>query len=115
MKATKTMLGGGACALALFGGPPLFSAPASASSVSIAVYRSDSPGWAPSSYYQQVRRIFVAPAYAYDSYYDGPAYYGPPVAYGPPVNYAPPVAYEYAPPPAAYYGPGPGIAVAAPG
>jgi hypothetical protein len=131
MKATalKTTLGGGALALALFGGAVLFAAPAYASSVSNAVYRGDSSGSVPSSYYQEVRRvIIVAPPYADDPYYYGPAYYGPsvayvppPVAYGyapPPVAYAyapPPVAYEYAPPPGAYYGPGPGVAVAGPG
>ena len=124
MKATalKTTLGGGTFALALLGGAALLSAPASAGSVKNAVYRGDSSGQAPSSYFQEVRRrIFVAPAYAYDPYYDGPAYYGPsvayapPVEYAPPVQYAPPVAYEYTPPPAAYYGPGPGVALAAPG
>jgi hypothetical protein len=124
MKATalKTTLGGG---LALALSAALFAAPASASSVSNAVYRGDSSGSVPSSYYQEVRRvIIVAPPYANDPYYYGPAYYGPsvayvppPVAYGyapPPAAYAyapPPVAYEYAPPPAAYYGPGPGVAV----
>ena len=127
--ALKTTLGGGALALALFGGAVLFAAPASASSVSNAVNRGDNSGSVPSSYYQEVRRvIIVAPPYAGDPYYYGPAYYGPsvayvppPVAYGyapPPVAYAyapPPVAYEYAPPPAAYYGPGPGVAVAGPG
>jgi len=122
MKATalKTTLGSGALALALFGGAVLFAAPASASSVSNAVYRGDSSGSVPSSYNQEVRRvIIVAPPYADDPYYYGPAYYGPSVAYvPPPVAYAyapPPVAYEYAPPPAAYYGPGPGVAVAGPG
>lgn len=118
MKATalKTTLGGGTLALALFGGAALFSAPASAGAVNNAVYRSDSSGSVPSSYYQEVRRrIFVTPPYVYDPYYDGPAYYGPSVAYVPPVDYAPPVAYEYAPPPPAFYGPGPGVVVAAPG
>ena len=118
MKATalKTTLGGATLALTLFGGAVLFAAPASASSVSNAVYRGDSSGSVPSSYYQEVRRvIIVAPPYANAPYYYGPAYYGPSVAYvPPPVAYAyapPPVAYEYAPPPAAYYGPGPGVAV----
>jgi len=130
MKATalKTTLGGG---LALAFSAALFAAPASASSVSNAVYRGDSSGSVPSSYYQEVRRVIVvAPPYATDPYYYGPAYYGPSVAYVPPVGYAPPVAYgyapppaayayapppvayEYAPPPAAYYGPGPGVGVA---
>ena len=118
MKATalKTTLGGGVLAVALFGGAALFSAPALAGAVDNAVYRGDSSGSVPSSYYQEVRRrIFVAPAYAYDPYYYGPAYYGPSVAYVPPVDYAPPVAYDYGPPPAAYYGPGPGVAIATPG
>jgi hypothetical protein len=122
MKATalKTTLGGG---LALAFSAALFVAPASASSVSNAVYRGDSSGSVPSNYYREVRRvIIVAPPYANDPYYYGPTYYGPSVAYvPPPVAYAyapppyayapPPVAYEYAPPPAAYYGPGPGVAV----
>jgi hypothetical protein len=112
MKATalKTMSG---CGLALAFSAALFAAPASASSVSNAVYRGDSSGSFPSSS-QEVRRvIIVTPPYANDPYYYGPAYYGPPaVAYG----YAPPpVAYEYAPPPGAYYGPGPGVALAGPG
>jgi hypothetical protein len=126
MKATalKTTLCGGAVALALFSGAALFAAPASASSVSNAVYRGDSSGSVPSSYYQEVRRvIIVTPPYANDPYYYGPAYYGPAVPYAPPVAYGyapppaayvyapPPVAYEYAPPPGAYYGPGPGVAV----
>jgi hypothetical protein len=125
MKATALMttLGGG---LALAFSAVLFAAPASANSVSNAVYRGHSPGSVPSSYYQEVRRVIIVapPPYASDPYYYGPAYYGPsvayvppPIAYGyapPPVAYAyapPPVAYAYAPPPAAYYGPGPGIAV----
>jgi len=69
-------------------------------------------------YYQEVRRrVFVAPAYAYDPYFDGPAYYGPSIAYVPPVEYAPPVAtYDYGPPvDYGYYGPGPGVAFAGPG
>jgi hypothetical protein len=126
MKATalKTTLCGGTVALAFFGGPVLFAASASASSVSNAVYRGDSSGSVPSSYYQEVRRvIIVTPPYANDPYYYGPAYYGPAVPYAPPVAYGyapppaayvyapPPVAYEYAPPPGAYYGPGPGVAV----
>src|SRR5262249_16782460 len=121
MKATalKTTLGGG---LTLAFSAVLFAAPASASSVSNAVYRGISSGSVPSSYYQEVRRvIIVAPPYANDPYYYGPpvayGYAPPPVAYGyalPPPAHAyapPPVAYEYAPPPAAYYGPGPGVAV----
>jgi hypothetical protein len=108
--------------IALFGSAALFAGPASAGSVNNAVYWSNSSGSVPSSYYQEVRRIFVAPAYAYDPYYQVPAYYDPPLAYGPPVAYVPPVdyapplpvAYEYAPPPAAYYCPAPGVAVAAP-
>ena len=112
MKATalKTMSG---CGLALAFSAALFAAPASASSVSNAVYRGDSSGSFPSSS-QEVRRvIIVTPPYANDPYYYGAAYYGPPaVAYG----YAPPpAAYEYAPPPGAYYGPGPGVALAGPG
>jgi hypothetical protein len=122
MKATalKTTFGGG---LVLALSAALFAAPASASSVSNAVYRGDSSGSIPSSYYQEVRRvIIVAPPYA--TYPYGPAYYGPSVAYVPPpvaYGYAPPlpvyayapppVAYEYAPPAAAYYGPPPGIEV----
>src|SRR5262252_8499389 len=97
MKATalKTTLGGG---LALAFSAALFAAPASASSVNNAVYRGDSSGSVPSSYYQEVRRvIIVAPPYANDPYYYGPAYYGPSVA--------------YVPPPVAYYGPGPGVVV----
>jgi len=108
MKATalKTTLCGGTVALAFFGGPVLFAASASASSVSNAVYRGDSSGSVPSSYYQEVRRvIIVTPPYANDPYYYGPAYYVPAVPY------APPVPYGYAPPPGAYYGPGPGVAV----
>jgi hypothetical protein len=123
MKATalKRTLDG----LALAFSAALFVVPASASSVSNAVYRGDSSGSVPSSYYQEVRRvIIVTPPYANDPYYYGPAYYGPSVAYvPPPVGYGyapppaayayapPPVAYEYAPPPAAFYGPGPGVAV----
>jgi hypothetical protein len=114
MKATalKTTLSG-ALALAI-GGATLASAPASADPVKNAVYRGDGSGAVPSSYYQEVRRrVFVAPAYAYDPYYDGPAYYGPSIAYVPPVEYAPPVAaYDYGPP---VDGPGPGVASAAPG
>lgn len=101
MKATalKTTLGG-PMALALIGGATLASAPVSADPVKNAVYRNDGSGTAPSSYYQEVRRrVFVAPAYAYDPYFDGPAYYGPSIAYVPPVEYAPPVAtYDYGPP-----------------
>ena len=73
-------------ALALIGGATLASAPVSADPVKNAVYRNDGSGTAPSSYYQEVRRrVFVAPAYAYDPYFDGPAYYGPSIAYVPPV------------------------------
>jgi len=119
MKATalKTTLGG-AMALALIGGATLASAPVSADPVKNAVYRNDGSGTAPSSYYQEVRRrVFVAPAYAYDPYFDGPAYYGPSIAYVTPVEYAPPVAtYDYGPPvDYGYYGPGPGVAFAGPG
>jgi len=119
MKATalKTTLGG-AMALALIGGATLASATVSADPVKNAVYRNDGSGTAPSSYYQEVRRrVFVAPAYAYDPYFDGPAYYGPSIAYVPPVEYAPPVAtYDYGPPvDYGYYGPGPGVAFAGPG
>jgi uncharacterized BrkB/YihY/UPF0761 family membrane protein len=63
MKATalKTTLGGSALALALFSGAALFASSASAGAVNNAVYRSDSSGQAPSSYFQEVRRrIFVA-------------------------------------------------------
>ena len=114
MKATalKTTLGG-AMALALIGGATLASAPVSADPV-----KNAGSGTAPSSYYQEVRRrVFVAPAYAYDPYFDGPAYYGPSIAYVPPVEYAPPVAtYDYGPPvDYGYYGPGPGVAFAGPG
>src|SRR4029079_5517597 len=50
----------------------LASAPVSADPVKNAVYRNDGSGTAPSSYYQEVRRrVFVAPAYAYDPYFDG--------------------------------------------
>ncbi len=117
MKATalKTTLSG-ALALALIGGATLASTPASAEPGKNAVYRGDGSGAVPSSYYQEVRRrVFVAPAYAYDPYYDGPAYYGPSIAYVPPVEYAPPVAaYDYGPPvDYGYYGPGPGVAFAA--
>ena len=118
MKATalKTTLGG-AMALALIGGATLASAPVSADPVKNAVYRNDGSGTAPSSYYQEVRRVFVAPAYAYDPYFDGRAYYGPSIAYVPPVEYAPPVTtYDYGPPvDYGYYGPGPGVAFAGPG
>ena len=119
MKATalKTTLGG-PMALALIGGATLASAPVSADPVKNAVYRNDGSGTAPSSYYQEVRRrVFVAPAYAYDPYFDGPAYYGPSIAYVPPVEYAPHVAtYDYGPPvDCGYYGPGPGVAFAGPG
>ena len=116
MKATalKTTLGG--VALALFAGAALISVPASAGSASNAVYRADS---SPATYQEVRRRVFVAPAYAYDPYYNGPAYYGPSIAYAPPVEYAPPgdyaYDYDYGPPPAAYYGPGPGVALATPG
>ena len=119
--ALKTTLG---VVLALFSGATLCAAPASASSVNNAVYRGDSSGSVPSSYYQEVRRvIIVTPPYANDPEYYGPAYYGPAVPYAPPVAYGyappaaayvyapPPVAYEYAPPPGAYYGPGPGVVV----
>ena len=113
MKATAltTTLGG---ALAILASAAVFSAPASAGSVSNAVYRADS---SPATYQEVRRRVFVAPAYAYDPYYDGPAYYGPSIAYAPPVEYAPPVAaYDYGPPvDYGYYGPGPGVAFAAPG
>ena len=109
----------GAMALALIGGATLASAPASAEPVKNAVYRGDGSGTAPSGYYQEVRRrvFFVAPAYAYDPYFDGPAYYGPSIVYVPPVEYAPPVAaYDYGPPvDYGYYGPGPGVTFAAPG
>lgn len=93
-------------------GAALFAAPASAEVVNHAVYRPDS--WQASI--QQVRRVYVAPAYGYDPYYDGPAYYGPPIAYvPPPVAYAPPVAYGYVPPPPAYYyGPDPAVTYAGP-
>jgi hypothetical protein len=119
LKATalKTTLSG-ALALALIGGATLASTPASAEPGKNAVYRGDGSGAVPSSYYQEVRRrVFVAPAYAYDPYYDGPAYFGPSIAYVPPVEYAPPVAaYDYGPPvDYGYYGPGPGVAFAAPG
>jgi hypothetical protein len=110
--ALKTTLGGGAFALALIGGAALFSAPASAGSVDNAVYRADS---SPATYQEVRRRVYVAPAYAYDPYFDGPAYYGPSIAYGPPVEYAPPVAYDYGPPVDYDYGPGPGVSFFAPG
>ena len=92
-------------------GAALFAAPAAAETVN-AVYRS---GSSPASL-EQVRRIFVAPAYGYDPYYYGQAYYGPSFAYvPPPVAYAPRVAYAYVPPPPSYYyGPGPAVAFAGP-
>ena len=90
MKATalKTMSG---CGLALAFSAALFAAPASASSVSNAVYRGDSSGSFPSSSQEVCRVIIVTPPYANDPYYYGAAYYGPPA-----------VAYGYAPPPVAY-------------
>ena len=118
MKATalKTTLGG-PMALALIGGATLASAPVSADPVKNAVYRNDGSGTAPRATQEVRRRVFVAPAYAYDPYFDGPAYYGPSIAYVPPVEYAPPVAtYDYGPPvDYGYYGPGPGVAFAGPG
>ena len=104
MKTTplKTALGGGALVLALIGGGAFLPASASAGEQ----HGTLGDGAAT---LQQVRRIFVAPAYGYDDPYDydGPAYYSPPVAaYGPPVAYGPPIAY--APPPGA------GVAVVGP-
>lgn len=117
MKTTslKTALGGGALVLALIGGGAFLSALASAGEQHL--YLGDG---APATL-QQVRRIFVAPAYGYDDPYDydGPAYYsppvaayGPPVAYGPPIAYAPPPAYDYVPPVDYDYAPPPGAGVA---
>ncbi len=113
MKATvlKTALGG-ALALVLLGGAALLPVPASAGERQS--YIGDG---APATLEQVRRRIFVAPAYGYDPYYEGPAYYGPPVApYAPPVAYAPPPAYDYVPPVDYDYvpPPGPGFAVIGP-
>jgi hypothetical protein len=103
----KTMITG-AAALTFLGGAALFSAPASAATITTTAYAGGTAsakltevGWR--RYY---RRHVVPPAYGYY----GPDYYAPPAYYAPRAYYGPPPAYyeDYGP---AVYEPELGVSV----